>query len=91
METILPIRIQEIGSTQDGATKKLARLRGTKLFYEENHHTIWITWLETPPKEQNRGQAKTLIEFLKKSKKPIRPGTFTKAAAGLKKCFEPNT
>lgn len=85
------IRVQITGETPDGVLKKIARLCGSKLFFEESHSTIWITWLETPPRERNRGQAKTLIEFLKATGKHLSPGSFSPSAKPLKKYFEPET
>ena len=85
------IRVSHLGVTKDGGSRFLARLRGSKAFYEENDSTIWISWMETPPKQQNKGQAKALITFLKSLGKSLRPGSFSPSGKPLEKYFESST
>lgn len=82
------IKVEHTGHCKDGAIRTIAKFKGSKVFYEENEFNIWITWMETPEKEQNKGQAKALISYLKSQGKPLRPGSFSPSGKSLEKYFK---
>jgi hypothetical protein len=68
---------------------KILRHRKTTIFYEEGPEKIWLLWVETPQRFRSQGRAKAALDRLREKGKPLIPGTFSKAAEGLKKYFHP--